>query len=144
MVADYGMGSTELQSRKLPADDYSMSEAMRRSIDEEQQHISDRAHRRALALVVEHRDLLDKLAERLLQNEVLERGDIDEIMGRVPSAPPGEDGEAASAEEARQGSEAASAETAGEGSVTGSAERPRIAASRRLGPLGRDPADHGD
>ena len=129
MVADYGMGSTELQSRKLPADDYSMSEAMRRSIDEEQQHIADRAHRRALAMVVEHRDLLDRLAERLLENEVLERADIDEITGKGAS---GED------------DEPSPIEAAGEGSANGGSERARIAASRRLGPLGSDPADRGD
>jgi len=129
MVADYGMGSTELQSRKLPADDYSMSEAMRRSIDEEQQHIADRAHRRALAMVVGHRDLLDRLAERLLENEVLERADIDEITGKGA---------------ADEDDEAAPIEAAGEGSANGGSERARIAASRRLGPLGSDPADRGD
>ena len=50
MVTEYGMG-TELQSKQLPADDYSMSDATRRSIDEEQQFITDQAHRRALELV---------------------------------------------------------------------------------------------
>ena len=50
MVTEYGM-ATQLQSKQLPAADYSMSDATRRLIDEEQQFIADQAHRRALALV---------------------------------------------------------------------------------------------
>ena len=80
MVTDYGMG-TELMSRRMPADDYSMSDATRRLVDEEQQHITDLAYRRALALVVEHRPLLEALALHLLEREVLDRADIDRIVG---------------------------------------------------------------
>ena len=47
MVTQYGMG-TELQSKQLPSDDYSMSDHTRRKIDEEQQYLTDLAHRRAL------------------------------------------------------------------------------------------------
>ena len=50
MVTDYGMG-TNLQSKQLPAGDYSMADATRRMIDEEQQHIADEAHRRAARMV---------------------------------------------------------------------------------------------
>ena len=60
MVTDYGMGS-EMQSKQLPADDYSMADATRRLVDEEQQFIADQAHRRALAMVSEHRALLEAL-----------------------------------------------------------------------------------
>ncbi|HEX8855185.1 MAG TPA: ATP-dependent zinc metalloprotease FtsH [Thermoleophilaceae bacterium] len=79
MVADYGMG-TELRSRRLPPDDYSVSDATRRLLDEEQAHLTDLAYRRALAMIVENRPLLDALAEHLLQEEVLERDDIERIM----------------------------------------------------------------
>ncbi|MDQ4048798.1 MAG: AAA family ATPase, partial [Actinomycetota bacterium] len=79
MVTDYGMG-TGRSSKQLPADDYSMADATRRLIDEEQQFIADQAHRRALKLVSEHRALLEAFARTLLQNEVLERGDIDGLM----------------------------------------------------------------
>jgi cell division protease FtsH len=82
MVTQYGMG-TGMMSRELPAGDYSMSDATRRSIDEEQQFIADQAHRRALAMVTEHRDLLEALALELLENEVLEREDIDRIVARL-------------------------------------------------------------
>jgi cell division protease FtsH len=87
MVTQYGMG-TGLASRQLPAQDYSMSDATRRSIDEEQQFITDQAHRRALALVGDHRALLEAFARQLLENEVLERDDIDRLVaeheGDVP------------------------------------------------------------
>jgi cell division protease FtsH len=79
MVTQYGMG-TELESKQLPADDYSMSDATRRMIDEEQQYLTDLAHRRATMIVSENRELLDALAFTLLENEALERDDIDRII----------------------------------------------------------------
>src|SRR5215211_2715462 len=79
MVTQYGMG-TELMSKQLPADDYSMSDATRRAIDEEQQYLTDLAHRRALKLVAANRPLLEAFALTLLENEVLEREDIDRIV----------------------------------------------------------------
>jgi cell division protease FtsH len=79
MVTQYGMG-TELQSKQLPADDYSMSDNTRRMIDEEQQYLTDLAHRRATAMVEQNRPLLEAFASTLLENEVLEREDIDHLM----------------------------------------------------------------
>src|SRR5215217_8055236 len=76
MVTQYGMG-TELMSKMLPAEDYSMSEHTRRGVDEEQQYLTDR---RALKLVGDNRTLLEAFASTLLENEVLEREDIDAIM----------------------------------------------------------------
>ena len=49
MVTQYGMG-TELMSQ-VPTDDYSMSDHTRRQVDEEQQYLTDLAHRRALKIV---------------------------------------------------------------------------------------------
>src|SRR3954469_23410902 len=79
MVTQYGMG-TELQSKQLPADDYSMSDATRRMVDEEQQYITDLSHRRALKMVSDNRPLLETLAGTLLENEVLERDDIERLV----------------------------------------------------------------
>src|SRR6185503_14669769 len=79
MVTEYGMG-TELMSKQVPTDDYSMSDSTRRQVDEEQQYLTDLAHRRALKIVSENRPLLDALASTLLENEVLEREDIDRLM----------------------------------------------------------------
>jgi cell division protease FtsH len=81
MVTQYGMG-TELMSKQLPADDYSMSDHTRRMVDEEQQYLTDLAHRRAMKLVAENRTLLEAFAFTLLENEVLEREDIERLVGR--------------------------------------------------------------
>jgi cell division protease FtsH len=80
MVTEYGMG-TELMSKQVPTDDYSMSDSTRRQVDEEQQYLTDLAHRRAMRIVNENRPLLDTLAHTLLENEVLEREDIERLVG---------------------------------------------------------------
>ncbi len=79
MVTQYGMG-TELMSKQVPTDDYSMSDYTRRQVDEEQQYLTDLAHRRALKMVNENRPLLEALAHTLLENEVLERDDIERLV----------------------------------------------------------------
>src|SRR3712207_3136644 len=81
MVTMYGMG-TELASKQLPADDYSMSDHTRRIVDEEQQYLTDLAHRRATQLVADNRTLLEAFASTLLENEVLERDDIERLVAR--------------------------------------------------------------
>ena len=80
MVTEYAMG-TSVSSRRLPADDYSVSDNTRRIVDEEQQEITDLAFRRAHALIAANRDLLEALAQGLLEREVLEREDISAIVG---------------------------------------------------------------
>jgi cell division protease FtsH len=112
MVTEYGMGS-ELQSKQVPTEEYSMSDATRRMVDEEQQEIADVAHRRAMQIITEHRELLEALALTLLDQEVLERDDIDRLAAL-------HGGEA----QKRRGFD-----RAGEGR-----ERPRVAASERLDP----------
>jgi cell division protease FtsH len=86
MVTQYGMG-TELMSKQLPADDYSMSDNTRRMVDEEQQYLTDLAHRRAMTIVGENRELLEALAQTLLENEVLEREDIERLVAAHRAAP---------------------------------------------------------
>jgi hypothetical protein len=86
MVTQYGMG-TELASKQLPADDYSMSDHTRRTIDEEQQYLTDLAHRRAMKIVGENRELLEALAQTLLENEVLERDDITRLVAEHRGSP---------------------------------------------------------
>jgi cell division protease FtsH len=93
MVTQYGMG-TELASKQLPAGDYSMSDHTRRMIDEEQQYLTDLAHRRAMRMISENRPLLDTLAHTLLENEVLEREDITRLVTEYrDGSPGGDDGE---------------------------------------------------
>jgi cell division protease FtsH len=79
MVYEYGMG-TSIRAHQVPADDFNVSEAMRRTRDEEVQAIAEEAYRGAYRLLVDHRDLLDEIAERLLANEVIEHKEIRSIM----------------------------------------------------------------
>src|SRR5919201_139874 len=81
MVYEYGMG-TSIRSHQVPADDYTVSDALRQTRDEEVNEISEEAYRGAYRLLVDHRDLLDEIAERLLSNEVIEHDEIREIMDR--------------------------------------------------------------
>ncbi len=79
MVYDYAMG-THIRSHQVPGDDYTVSEALRQIRDEEVQAIAEEAYRGAHQLLSDHRDLLDLVAERLLENEVIEREEIKAIM----------------------------------------------------------------
>jgi cell division protease FtsH len=79
MVYEYAMG-TAIRSHQVPEDDFTSSEALRRTRDEEVQAIAEEAYRGAHQLLADHRDLLDEIAERLLVNEVIERDEIREIM----------------------------------------------------------------
>src|SRR5215208_3933255 len=83
MIHDYAMGTT-ITSRRVSAEGGLVSDRTRELRDEEQQHLSDEAMRGAVKLILDHRDKLDQLAWALLDNEVLERGDIDRIMSGTP------------------------------------------------------------
>jgi cell division protease FtsH len=92
MVYEYAMG-TQIHAHQVPADDFTTSEAMRRLRDEEVAAIADEAYRGAYQLLAEHRDLLDRIAERLLDKEVIERAEIRAIVeaGRSNGHPPARD-----------------------------------------------------
>jgi cell division protease FtsH len=79
MVYEYGMG-TRIRAHQVPAEDVGVSEAMRAIRDEEVEAIAEEAYRGVHRLLTDHRDLLDEIAERLLQNEVVERDEIRAIM----------------------------------------------------------------
>ena len=91
MVHEYAMGTT-LSSLRVNAEGGAVSDRTRQMRDEEQQHLADEAMRTALRLVREHREQLDALAFALLRNEVLEREDIDRIMGGSGSSVAGSTG----------------------------------------------------
>ena len=103
MVYEYAMG-THIRSHQVPADDYGVSESLRQTRDEEVHAISEEAYRGAYQLLLDHRDLLDQVAGRLLENEVIERDEIQEIMRAhrervaVPSEDTGADGASGRAE----------------------------------------------
>jgi len=62
-------------------------------LDDEARELADEAFRTATGILDSHRLPLEKLASTLLANEVLERADIDRIMGGVPAAAPDRIGE---------------------------------------------------
>ncbi len=89
MVYEYGMG-TSIRSHQIPVNDYTVSEALRRTRDEEVTALSEESYRGAYQLLMDHRDLLDHIAERLLENEVIEHDEIREIMARERNKQPEE------------------------------------------------------
>ena len=80
MVYEYGMG-TAIRSHQVPANDWNVSEMMRQRRDEEVTDVAEEAYRGAHRLISENRDLLDEIAERLLAQESIDRGEIATIMG---------------------------------------------------------------
>ena len=83
MVHDYGMGSQTHAPRSLRRS-AEVSDLTRRIRDEEEQELAFEAHRHAQELITEHRETLERFAQELLENEVLERPQIDKIMDGVP------------------------------------------------------------
>jgi cell division protease FtsH len=81
MVHEYAMGTT-IRAHQVPGDDYTVSESLRQTRDEEVQAIAEEAYRGAYQLLADHRDLLDEIAERLIADEAIEREEIQEIMER--------------------------------------------------------------
>jgi len=90
MVHEYAMGTG---SGSLRASTDGAAEATRRVRDAEVRELADEAFRAAIALLDSHREQLDALAGTLLINEVLEREDIERIMGDTPPAAPRRIGE---------------------------------------------------
>jgi len=85
MIHDYAMGTGSSSMRAISN---GAAEATRRRRDDEVRELADEAFRAALSIIDTHRPQLDALASTLLANEVLERGDIDRIMGDTPAAAP--------------------------------------------------------
>src|SRR5437588_3450312 len=90
MIAEYAMGTG---SSSLRTHGDGAAEATRLVRDTEVRELADEAFRAAIRLIDSHREQLDALASTLLSNEVLERGDIDQIMGETPPAAPRRIGE---------------------------------------------------
>ncbi|MBR5028886.1 MAG: hypothetical protein IKX51_06675, partial [Bacteroidales bacterium] len=60
------------------------SEKTAETIDEEVHQMLETAYQRAKALLLENRDKLDKLAEQLINREVIFREDLESIYGKRP------------------------------------------------------------
>ena len=103
MVTQYGM-SPKLGPRAFGrreelvflgrdiAEQRNYSERVAEEIDNEVSHLLDDAHRRAMDILLRHQDLLDKLAERLIEMETLDAEEftllIDQHQGRAPATLP--------------------------------------------------------
>jgi ATP-dependent Zn protease len=90
MVDEYAMG-TRVKLRRIDGDH--AAEATLRMRDEEQADLADGAYRTALGLLSGHRRWLDALADALLEQEVLERADIDRVLAGLPRPASGSSGE---------------------------------------------------
>ncbi|MGH2952474.1 MAG: ATP-dependent zinc metalloprotease FtsH [Solirubrobacterales bacterium] len=86
MVYEYAMG-TMIRAHQVPGDDYTVSESLRQTRDEEVTAIAEEAYRGAYQLIADHRDLLDEIAERLLADESIDREEIRAIMERRRERP---------------------------------------------------------
>jgi hypothetical protein len=71
---------TSIRAHQVPADDFNVSDAMRQTRDEEVEAVAEEAYRGAYRLLIDHRDLLDEIAESLLANEAIERDEILSIL----------------------------------------------------------------
>jgi cell division protease FtsH len=83
MVDEYAMG-TQVKLRRVEGGGPT-AEATLRLRDAEQHELADGAYRHALALLEAHRPQLDALADALLEQEVLERADIDRVLAMLPA-----------------------------------------------------------
>jgi cell division protease FtsH len=79
MVFEWGMGKSTT-SQQMRADNYALSEQTKQLRDEEQREITDQAYAEALRLIATHRHYLDLLANALLEEETLERDQIDVLL----------------------------------------------------------------
>jgi cell division protease FtsH len=87
MVHDYAMASSDAGQRAW-VDGEGPSEITRRIRDEEQRELAFEAQSAAQTILTTHRDKLEELAQTLLEHEILERKDLDRILGDVPEDRP--------------------------------------------------------
>ncbi|XP_011642238.1 AFG3-like protein 2 [Pogonomyrmex barbatus] len=89
-ITQYGMNekvgnvSFEMPSPGEFAFDKPYSEYTAQLIDNEVRELIDKAHKRTLALLNEHKEDVIKVAERLLKQEILSRNDMIELLGPRP------------------------------------------------------------
>ncbi len=92
MVAEYGMseelGYISLKDSQNPDNSYGFnkkySEKTAERIDEAVNQIIRRNYERTRDLLIEHRDKLEKMAETLLEKEVLDHNDLRDLLGDQP------------------------------------------------------------
>lgn len=85
-IAVYGMnakvGNVSFDTQDKFSKPY--SEETARLIDDEVRNLIKSAHERTTKLLIEHKEDIEKVAQRLLANEVLSRDDMIELLGKRP------------------------------------------------------------
>jgi len=56
-------------------------------VDDEVKRLVDEAYARATTIIAEHRELLDRIADALLERETIDREDLDRLVKNLPLAP---------------------------------------------------------
>jgi len=59
-----------------------VSQAMQEKVDQEVKKIIDKAYKEAASLIKKHRKVLDKVAEKLMEQETLDRSEFEKIVGK--------------------------------------------------------------
>jgi len=93
MVAEYGMseelGYLSLKDSNDPGNSYGFnkkySEQTAQRIDQAVQNIIKKNHKRTYELLKKHKDELEKMANTLLEKEVINHNDIRELLGERPA-----------------------------------------------------------
>jgi cell division protease FtsH len=80
MVFEWGMGKT-VNSLALKAHDYSLSERTKELRDTEQRELADHAYEQARSMLAERREMLETLAQVLLEKETLDQREVEELLG---------------------------------------------------------------
>ena len=84
LIRRLGMGETIKNVNFQDNHHISTSEKTREIIDQEIQFIITSQYDRAINLVIEKKDLIEKMAEKLMEKETLNREDVIEILGERP------------------------------------------------------------
>ncbi len=96
VVYDLSDGNTYVSQQGMEGQPRVYSEATAQRLDAEVERLMTQAHQQARSVLTEHRDALDRLAQALLQEEVLEREQVLAIVHGSQNVPGGASGEQAS------------------------------------------------
>jgi cell division protease FtsH len=96
VVYDLSDGNTYLSQQGPEGQPRVYSEATAQRLDAEVERLMTQAHEQARSVLTEHRDALERLAQALLQEEVLEREQVLALVHGAQSIPGGASGEQAS------------------------------------------------